>query len=242
MIKFIYEDQRYKSAGNTPRRTRAALFIMLDFIVGKILESMTWVLTAALAYILFAVFYSNMVLFGSLSQIEEGLRQIAYTLAFLLTAAVFSMFAILLFAYVLASFLTFFPPPSSLGNLPPSKTLEAIKRQKLYFHINKFYLYVKIVAHNFGHSFSWKTRGGNRNQILLIVFSIIAFYNAWSTVQFSGLRDYEYHFLPDFLILTSRDIYDSTYPYVTLIVDHMIDFSVLITEFIKTNIGKIFTQ
>ncbi len=204
MLKFIYQDQRYKSAKTTTNRTRAVLFIILDFISSKLLESISWLLTATIAYIFMVVFYSNMVLFGNIMLRMKGLMQIVYALGFILTAAVFLLFALLIVAYLVMSVVDLFKPASPGA---PSKTMETIKKHKAYG-------YVMNVWKNISGIFQWTAPGGNRNMYIMVLLSLLAFYHSWRTIPTANIRLYKYNYLPDFVITTARELYRSTYPWI----------------------------
>ncbi len=229
MLQFIYQDQRYKSATTTTKRTRAVLFVILDFISSKLLESISWLLTATIAYLFLVVFYSNMVLFLNIAMRMKGLWQILYSLGFILTAAVFILFALLIAAYLFMSLLSLFMPPNK-GT--PSKTMEKIKGHKAF-------TYVKNVWDNFSGIFKWTAPGGNRNMYIMVLLSLLAFYHSWRVIPTANVRLYKYNFLPDFVMVTAREIYRSTYPWIVYVQNWIYNSFLWIWKVAATYIDKL---
>lgn len=230
MLQFIYQDQRYKSATTTTKRTRAVLFIILDFISSKLLDSISWLLTATIAYLFLVVFYSNMVLFLNIAMRMKGLWQIAYSLGFILAAAVFILFALLIFAYLFMSLLSLFKPANKGA---PSKTMEKIKGHKAY-------AYAKNVWDNISGIFKWTAPGGNRNMYIMVLLSLLAFYHSWRTIPTANVRLYKYNYLPDFVMVTAREIYRSTYPWIAQAQNWIYGSYIWLWKLIAGYIDKIF--
>ncbi len=213
------------------QKARAALIVILDFISGKLLESISWVLLAAVTYILFVVFYSNMVLFGNISLRVKGLEQVAYTLGFVLTAAVFVLFAVLAFLYIAFALLALFRAPGAPKPVPP-KFVEDIKKQKLF-------TYVKNLWDNLGKAFSWKAPGTNRNLYLLLILSLTAFYHSWLHAPKLRLAAYKYHIFPDFLLVTAKEFFRGTYPYISPVIKYVTALITFTYKMIVTWIDKL---
>ena len=218
------------------KKAGTATNIILEFVASKLWDIAGLFLVAAIIYLFFILFYSNMVMYLNLFEKSADIWQFGYLFLGLIFTAIFFIYALLVIVFVLSSILSLVSFKASLPRKGfVGKNIDRVKKAPVIAPIGNM---ISGFLSRLGRIFQRPETGNASRKWLLVLGSLCAFYYSWSIYPLRrSLNGLEYNFLPNSYLETSRAVYITVKPYVATSLNLAEVYSKVAYDFMVTNLS-----